>query len=142
MPIIFGKVRHWITTSNDSDKDLEPPQFFHYARSVHRMIKNGIRLTLWFWKGMGIPLQPFVQKEKPANYYDQTHMGLGYIIPSVRSDSESEKSLPSHSSDSSDWESDVSVGVAFKKIFINMTSTSQVGPKEDIELFDTDSWTQ
>jgi len=24
-PIIFGRVWHWITTSNDSDEDLEPP---------------------------------------------------------------------------------------------------------------------
>jgi len=24
-PLIFGRVWHWITTSNDSDKDLEPP---------------------------------------------------------------------------------------------------------------------
>jgi len=30
-PIIFGRVRHWITSSKNSDKDLEPPQFFHYA---------------------------------------------------------------------------------------------------------------
>jgi len=39
-PIIFGKVRYWITTSNDSDEDLEPPQFFHYARSMHHMMKE------------------------------------------------------------------------------------------------------
>jgi len=34
LPIIFGKLRHWVTTSNDSDEDLEPPQFFHCARSA------------------------------------------------------------------------------------------------------------
>ena len=38
--IIFGKVRHWITTSNNSDKYLESSKFFHYARSVHRMMKE------------------------------------------------------------------------------------------------------
>ena len=39
-PITFGKVRQWITTSIDSIEDLEPPQFFHYARSAHRMMKE------------------------------------------------------------------------------------------------------
>ena len=113
-PIIFGRVRHWITTSNDSDEDLEPPQFFQYTRSAHRMMKE-MRYDLRcgeglnFEKGWLIPLQPFVPKGKPANYYDQTHRGLGYIISSVQSDSESEKPLPSNSSDSSSWESDVSV---------------------------------
>jgi len=34
------------------------------------------------------------------------------------------------------------VGVAFKKYFVNMTSTSQVEPEEDIEPFDTDPWAQ
>jgi len=57
-----------------------------------------------FRKGQHIPLQPFIPKGKPANYYDQTRRGLGYVTPSVQSDLESKKSLPSHSSDSSDWE--------------------------------------
>jgi len=39
-PNIFGRVRHWITPSNNSDEDLEPPQFFHYAQSAHCMIKE------------------------------------------------------------------------------------------------------
>jgi len=25
LPIIFGRIRHWLTTSNDLDEDLEPP---------------------------------------------------------------------------------------------------------------------
>jgi len=41
-PIIFGRVRHWITTSSDSDEDLEPPQFFHYARSVRPKAHHSI----------------------------------------------------------------------------------------------------
>ena len=127
LPIIFGKLRHWITTPNDSDEDLEPLQFFHYTRSAHRMMKEmGYDLHrgegLNFGKGWHIPLQPFVPKGKPANYYDQTHRGLGYTTPSIQSNSESEKSLLSHFSNSSDWESDISVGVGFKKLFINMTS--------------------
>ena len=37
-----------------------------------------------------------------------------------------------HSSDSLNWESDVSVGVAIKKLFVNMTSTSQVDQKRTL----------
>jgi len=55
-----------------------------------------------FGKGRRIPLQPIILKGKPANYYDQTHRGLEYTTPSIQSDSESKKPLPSHSSDSSD----------------------------------------
>jgi len=95
-----------------------------------------------FRKGRHIPLQLFVPKGKPANCYDQTRRGLRYVTPSIQSDSESEKSPPSHSSDSSDWESDISVGVAFKKNFTNMASTNQVEREEDIEPFDTDPWAQ
>jgi len=105
LSIIFGKTRHWITTSNDLDEDLDPSQFFHYAQSVHRMMKEmeyDFRHSegLNFGKGRRIPLQPSVPKGKPANYYDQTRRGLGYTTPSIRSDSESKKSLPSHFSDS------------------------------------------
>jgi len=95
-----------------------------------------------FEKGWHIPLQSFVPKVKPTNYYDQTRRGLEYVIPSIQSDLGSEKSMSSHSSDSSDWESDVSMGVAFKELFANMSSISQVEPEEDIEPFDTDPWIQ
>jgi len=91
-----------------------------------------------FGRGRSIPLQLFIPKEKPANYYDQTRRGLAYTTPSVQSDLESEKSLPSHSSYSSGWESDVSMGIAFKKLFVNMASTSHVESEEDIKSFDTD----
>jgi len=91
LPIIFGKVQYRITTSNDSDEDLEPQQFFDYARSAHRMIKEmGYNLRrdedLDFEKGQRIPLQSFILKEKPANYYDQTRRGLEYVTPSVQVD--------------------------------------------------------
>ena len=39
-PIIFGRVQHWITPSNNSDEDLDRPQVFHYAQSAHRMMKE------------------------------------------------------------------------------------------------------
>jgi len=145
-PIIFGRVWHRITTSNDSDEDLDPDSSSLCAVSTLYDERNGIRLSrdegLNFIKGWRIPLQPFAPKGKPANYYNQTRRGLGYITPSAQSDPEFERLLLSHSSDSSKWKSDISVGVAFKKLFVNMVLTSQVEPEEDIELFDMDTWAQ
>ena len=66
-------------------------------------------------KGLCKPLQPFVLKEKPANYYDHTCRGLGYITLPPQSESESDESLPSKSSDSSNWDSDISVGGNLQK---------------------------
>ena len=94
----------------------------------HIMKRMGYDLSrgegLNFEKGWCIPLQPLPKGS--VNYYDQTHRGLKYTTPSVQSNSESGKPLPSHFLDSSDWESDISVEVVFKKLFANMTSTSQV----------------
>jgi len=77
------------------------------------------------------------QKESRPN-----SQGVGVYHSICSSDLESEKPLPSHFSSSSGWESDVSMGVAFKKLFINMISTSQVEPEEHIGPFDTDPWAQ
>jgi len=118
-PIIFGRVRHWTTPSNNSNEDLKSPQFFYYARSAHRMMKEMGRRGegVNFGRGRRIPLQTFVLKGKPINYYNQTRRGLRYTTPSVQLDLEFEKPLPSHSSYSSGWESNVSMRVAFKKLF-------------------------
>jgi len=78
-----------------------------------------------FEKGWHISLQPFVRKRKPANYYDQTRRELGYVTLSIQFESESEESLPSYSSDSSDWESYIRVGADFKNLFANITSISR-----------------
>jgi len=146
-PIFFGRVWHHITTSKESDKDLEPPKFFHYARSAHLMM-NGLGYDLCrgeslnFGKGWRIPLQPFMPKGKPANYYDQTCRGLGYVTPSAQSDSESEKTLPSYSSDSSNWKFDVSMGLSSRSSSPIWHRPVKWNKKEDIELFDTDPWVQ
>ena len=87
-------------------------------------------------------MQPFISEEKPANYYDRTRRGLGYVTPPSQSESKSDDSLPSSSSDSSNWDSDISVGVVFKQLFANMTSISQAEQDEDIESLDTDPWAQ
>jgi len=145
--IVFGRGRAHAPISRESDDDLEPPQFFHYARSANHMMKRmGYNLNrrngLNFGKGRRIPLQSFVPKGKPPNYSDRTHRGMGYVTPSPQSEPESDGSLPSQSSDLSSWDSDCSVGVVFKNLFANMTSISQTEQDENIEPFDTDPWAQ
>ena len=147
LPIVFGGIRPQTTASKDSNEDLEPSQFFHYTRLAYRMMRRieyNLRCgdCLNFRKGQRIPLQPFLSKEKPAKYYDQTYRELGYVTPPNKSESEINKSPLSYSSSSSNWESDVSVGVTLKNLFANMMSISQVEQDESIEPFDTDPWTQ
>ena len=124
--IIFDRINSQISTSVISDKDLESPQFFHYAWPARHMMKRmGYDLSrregLNFEKVQCILLQPFVPKGKSANYYNQTHKGLRYVTSTTTSDSVEESSVPSHSLDLSNWESDVSVGAIFKNLSINMT---------------------
>ena len=56
--------------------------------------------------------------------------------PTAQSDPDTDRSLPSHFSDSSNWKSDISVGVVLKDLFTNMTFINQAEQDEDIELFD------
>ena len=67
---------------------------------------------------------------------------MGYITPLAQSQSEGDESLLSHSSSSFEWESDVSVGVVFKNLFVNMTLINQLEKEEAIEIFDTEPWAQ
>ena len=86
------------------------------------------------------PFITFRAEREACQLLQSNSQGVGIFTPSTQSDSESEVSLPPQFSDSLDWESDVSVGVVFKKFFANMTSTNQVEQEEVIELFDTDPW--
>ena len=73
---------------------------------------------------------------KPTNYYDKTRRGLGYITPPTPLPSEEDKIFPSYSSTSSEWESDVSMGVLFEDLFINIID--QLEHEEAIEIFDAE----
>jgi len=81
-----------------------------------------------------------VPKGKPANYYGKTHRGLGYVTPLTMLRSEDNESIPSHSASSSEWESDVSIGMLFKNLFVNMTSIDQLEHEEVIKAFDAEPW--
>ena len=69
---------------------------------------------------------------KPTNYYDNTCRGLGYVTPTLPAtvQSKDDKPIPSRSAFSSEWDSDVSVGMLFKELTVNMTSSSQLEPAE------------
>ena len=99
-----------------------------------------------FGKGRRIPLQPFVPKGKPPNYYDRTRRGLGYVTPTEQSESEDGSLSPiqSQSSSSSGWEYDVSVGAVFKNLSVNMTSASHIEEEDESQLepLDCDPWAQ
>ena len=128
-PIVFGRGQTWVTTSKESDEDLKPPQFFHYARSAHRMMKR-MRYSLNrgdglnFGKKRRIPLQSFVLKGKSANYYDRTRRGWDMSLhpPSLN---QSLMSPYPHNLHIRPIGTNISVEMVFKRLFANMTSISQ-----------------
>jgi len=140
-PVIFDRVQPQMSVVIDSSSNSEPPQIFHYARSVHHMMrKMGYNLQrgngLNFRRGQRGLLWTFVLKGKPTNYYNKTRRGLGYVIPPALFQSEEDKSLLSLSSILSECKSDVSVGVLFKNLFVNMTSINQLEHEEALEMFE------
>jgi len=86
-------------------------------------------------------LHNFVPRGKPANYYDNTRRGLGYVTPTppVMVQSKDDKLIPSHSASSSKWDSDVSMGMMVENLTVNMTSSSQL---ELTETTDEEPWAQ
>ena len=86
LPIIFGRTQPRGPAVADSSTDSDTPQFFHYAQSARQIMKKmGYDLKhgagLNFGKGRRGLMQNFVPKGKPANYYDSTRRGLGYVTP-------------------------------------------------------------
>jgi len=145
--MVFGRAQLQMSAVTDSSSDSEHPQIFHYAWSTHLMMqKMGYNLQhekgLNFRKERHDLLRNFAPKEKSANYYDKTHRGLGYVTPPTLHQSKDNESIPSHSATSFEWESDVSVGMLFKNLFVNMTSIDQLEHEEAIETFDAEPWAQ
>ena len=95
----------------------------HYGRGLN------------FEKGRRDLLRTFMLKGKPANYYNKTHRELGYVTSPTLLQFEDDKSIQSLSTTSSEWESDVSVGMLFKNLSVNMTSIDQLEHEEAIETF-------
>lgn len=64
--------------------------------------------------------------------YDRTRRGLGYVLDSTTSESDSDESVyHDHSSIMSSWGSDISVKAVFRALFINIVSTCH--PEEDVD---------
>jgi len=82
-----------------------------------------------------------VPKGKPENYYDNTRRVLGYVTPTPLATVQfkDDEPTPSHSASSFEWDSDVSVGMMFENLTINMTSSSQL---EHVEATDEEPWAQ
>ena len=123
-------------TYENSKSDNESPQFSYYEPNVLRMMESmGYDLTnspgLNFGKGRRTLLRSFIPKGKTPSYYHRTRGGFGYVATPIPSASKSEGSLcHNHSSGTSSWESDVSVGNIFEELSVNMVSTSHL---EDID---------
>jgi len=121
--------------------------FAHGKPNVLRMMENmGYDLTsglgLNFGKGRRTSLRSFVPKGKAPDYYHRTHRGLGYVSTPTPSVSKSEGLLyHNHSSGTSSWESNVSVGNIFKDLSVNMISASHPEDRDEQMIqSDTDSW--
>jgi len=119
-------------TYEDSESETELLQFSHYKSNILRMMENmGYDLTsspgLNFGKGRRTLLRSFIPKQKSPDYYHRTRRGLGYDSTPIPSASESKELLyHNHSSGTSSWESDVSVGNIFKDLSVNMVSASHL----------------
>jgi len=77
-----------------------------------------------------------VRKWKPANYYDKTYRGFGYVTPPPHTtvQSKDNKLISSRSTSSYKWESDVSVGKMFENLTVNITSSSPLEPAEATDV--------
>ena len=108
-------------------------------RKMGYNLKHGKDLN--FEKRRRSLLRNFVPRGKPANYYDNTHRELGYVTSTLPAmvQSKDDEPIPSHYASSSEWDLDVSVGVMFDNLTVNMTSSSQL---ESAEPIDEESWAQ
>ena len=121
----------------------------HYRqKSRHMMERMGYDLTkesrLNFGRGNRILLRSFVPKGKDPDYYHKTWRWLGYVSTLVLLNFESEEVYHNSSSATSSWDSDVSVGVIFESLSVNMVLASYLeDDREDIieseELIESDS---
>jgi len=73
-----------------------------------------------------------VPKGNAPDYYHKTHRGLGYVTTPASSDQESdEANFNGHSSGTSSWDSDSSIGDVFRALSVNMVAVDHL--KEDDE---------
>jgi len=141
--IFFGWFKSEPMTRKSSENNFESPQFYHYRQNFHHMMKKmgynlGKRSGLNFGKGRRVLLWSFVPKGKALDYYHKTRRGFGYVSTPVPLNSKSKESpCHDHSSGTSSWEPDVSIGAIINSLLANMVSTSHL-KDEDEEMIQLD----
>jgi len=131
-PILFERIESEPIAYKSSGGGSESPLFFHYGKkSRHMMERMGYNLTkgsgLNFDKGKRALLRSFVPKGKDPDHYHQTWRELDYVSILVSSDSRYEEEVYHDSSSAtSPWDSDVSVGVIFENLSVNIVSASHL----------------
>jgi len=148
--ILFKRIETEPVACESSGSNSESPQFFHYGQKLCHMMKRmgydiSKKLGFNFGEGKCALLRSFVPKGKDHDYYHKTRRGLSYVSMPLSSDPRSEKEICHDSSSAiSSWDSDVSIDDIFKRLSVNMVSTSHLeDDKEDTfeseELIQSDS---
>jgi len=106
----------------DSNSEIEPPQFSHYEPNVLKMMENmGYDLTsgpaLNFGKGRRTLLRLFISRGKIPDYYHRTRRVLGYVSTPIPSASEFEELLYHNHCPACHRGSQISMSVISSKIF-------------------------
>lgn len=127
-----------------SNKDIKPPQFFHYGPNGYHMMRRmnydlDLAKSLNFNKDHWVILQPFMPKWKKFNYCHRTERGLEYAMPNTPI--EPMRNISTHSYESSNWNSDTSVSNVLRTLPANMISLSHIQRKnENIGDDELNSW--
>ncbi|MFG1569962.1 hypothetical protein ACDT16_13845, partial [Staphylococcus aureus] len=149
--IVFGRAeRPQRVIPIEPEPEHGKMQLHRYTDRAKYLIKKmGYDLTkckcLNHGKGRRLPLRLRTPQGKAQDYYHRTGYGLGYITPESTPDLlEEEVQMHSHSSDSSTWDSDNSIGQAFKEVLsVNMASADPPIEEDQLmEFFEDEPWAQ
>ena len=127
---LLGREESSQTARKNSNNDEEFPQFLRYGPALRLIMeKLGYDLTnrpgLNYGKGRRTLPRSFIPKEKAPGQHHRKYRGLGCATTPTPSDSDSEEcDYHDHSSGTSSWESDVSIGDIFEGLSVNMVSAS------------------
>jgi hypothetical protein len=90
-----------------------------------------------FGKGKRTPLWYQLVRDKSPGYYQQHHRGLGYVTTPTSSDCEQDECTVScHSSETSSWDSDTSIGDAFRTLSVNMVAVNHLEVETEDQIKD------
>ena len=137
-PIIFGRYqREDFPRPGERDEQGEPEYSWVSPKVAGIMERWGYRFEdkegLNYGKGRRTPL------EVCSSHGLKDHRGLGYSFTPDQSDVDSNPlSRYDHSSDTSSFNSDVSIGTLFEPVSVNMASAQSEPDDDEIELINTE----